>query len=69
LGRTRQEAVRQGGSLREIQKSPTRGCVAGLGSAGKIDTGGLDIRYAPNLRKGPNDVGSTVIGPHGTFVR
>ncbi|MBA4231891.1 MAG: amino acid transporter [Ralstonia sp.] len=52
-----------------MQESPTPGCVAGLGSAGKIDTGGLDIRYAPNLRKGPNDVGSTVIGPHGTFVR
>ncbi|MBA9845565.1 amino acid transporter [Ralstonia pickettii] len=51
-----------------MQKSPTRGCVAGLGSAGKIDIGGLDIRYGPNLRKGPNDVGSTVIGPNGTFV-
>ena len=51
-----------------MQKSLTRaGCVAGLESAGTIDLGGLDIRYGPNLRKGPNDVESTVIGPNGTF--
>ncbi|KFL24490.1 putative amino acids-binding transmembrane protein [Ralstonia pickettii] len=62
--------MRQVCSPGEMQKSLTRaGCVAGLESAGTIDLGGLDIRYGPNLRKGPNDVESTVIGPNGTFVR
>jgi len=56
--------------LRRAGKQPTREkLVAGLESMDRVDLGGMDVSYGPELRTGTSYIDITIIGKSGKFVR